>query len=398
MRKHRIYLDYVASTPVAKEVEKAMQPYFDMNFGNPSSLHSFGQEAQMAVDSARAQIADFLKCESREIIFTGSATEANNLALKGTVEYLKKKFPNQKFHIITLQIEHEAVLQPCLYLKNYFGVELTLLKVGTNGIVNLENVKKAIKDNTILVSIMYVNNEIGTIEPIKEVSKFINEIRQERQKSGNILPLIFHSDAVQALNYLDCRPKVLGVDLMTFSGHKIYASKGVGFLYKKENVGLLPLIHGGHQERELRGGTENVPYIVGIGKAIELVSKNKSEAKKIKSLRDYLKKEILQNIPRTRLNGDEKLVVPNILNFTFEGVDGESLIFALDREGIAVSSGAACAAKSQKPSHVLLAIGLNQNQAKSSLRISLGRLTTSQEIKIFAKKLKFIIEKLRKLA
>lgn len=393
----RIYLDYSASTPVDKEVEKVMRPYFSIHFGNPSSIHFFGQENQIAIDESRNKIAKYLKCQNQEIIFTGSATEANNLALKGTLIYLKKKFPEQKLHFITSQIEHEAVLKPCLYLENYWGIETDYIKPEKNGIIDAKNIEKILKENTVLVSIMYVNNEIGAIQPIKEIAQIIKKVRNERQKNKNNLPLIFHTDAVQALNYLDCRPNFLGVDLMTFSGHKIYGPKGIGFLYKKIGLNLIPLIHGGHQEYELRGGTENVAYIVGIGKAVELLTKNKSKIKKIKSFQDYLKKEIFKNIKGVKLNGDENLRVPNILNFTFEGIDGESLIFALDQEGIAVSSGAACAAKSQKPSHVLLAIGLSEKEAKSSIRVSMGRFTTLPELKIFIKKLKKIIEKLRKL-
>lgn len=392
----KVYLDYSATTPVDKRVEKEMQPYFGVCFGNPSSIHSFGYEAKIAVDEARTKISKFLECLPREIIFTGSASEANNFAIKGTIEGLRKKFPRKKLHFIVSEIEHKSVLEPALFLKDYWGIEVDYLKPKKNGIVNIKDIERVIKENTVLISLMYVNNEIGTIQPIEEVAQIIRKIRDRRKKNKNNLPIFFHSDGVQALNYLDCRPKKLGVDLMSFSGHKIYAPKGIGFLYKKENLFLVPLIHGGHQEYGFRAGTENTALIVGLAKAVELVKKERNN-KEIKNLTNYLKNEIFKNIKGVKLNGDEKKRVPNNLNFAFEKIDGESLIFALDQEGIAVSSGAACASKSQKPSHVLLAIGLSPGQAKSSLRITLGRPTTLSELKFFVKKLKKVVEKLRRL-
>lgn len=400
-RKNKIYLDYSATTPVDPRVAKKMMPYFSKEYGNPSSIHQFGQKALGAIDEARQKIASFLGCKASEIVFTGSATEANNLAIKGVVYKLYSINPNFKPHIITTKIEHDSILKVCEFLERE-GVEVTYLSPTTEGIVQPKDIQKALKENTALVSVMYANNEIGTIQPITEISKVIESFRRQNSKLPGLnyqLPL-FHTDAVQAVNYLDCNVNTLGVDLLTVSGHKIYGPKGVGALYVKTGIVLEPILHGGGQEKGLRSGTENVPAIVGLGEAISLVSKLKTQGHvtKLINLRDRLISGILKSIPEAKLNGSRKHRLPNNINFYFPGVDSETLIIALDQKGIAVSSGSACSTRSIEPSHVLLAIGLSPQQAKSCLRITLGRYTTKDEIDYFLKVLPSIIKKIKILS
>lgn len=374
-----IYLDYAATTPINREVLKAMRPYLKKDFGNPSSIHGFGQKALAAVDGARQKVADFLGCLSQEIVFTGSATEANNLAIFGLVK--------KGGHIITSGIEHHALFEPCQVLEKQ-GVEVTYLPVDRQGLVKISDVGKAIKQNTVLVSIMYANNEIGTIQPIAEIAKILKP------------KIYFHTDAVQAVNYLDCGVKKLGVDLLTMSSHKIYGPKGVGVLYVKKGTPLSPLIYGGDQENGLRSGTENVAGIVGLAAAIEGVQDPKIKIQSIKTrqLRDKLIKTVLKFIPDSRLNGSEVSRLSNNINFSFAGAEGEAIVIALDQKGIAVSTGSACSSKTLKPSHVLLALGLSEEQADCSLRISLGRNTTGEEISRFLKVLPGIVGRLRKIS
>ncbi len=396
----KIYLDFAATTPVDPAVLKEMRPYFGNDFGNPSSFHYFGQKASRAMEEARKNVADFLGCLPAEIIFAASATEANNLAIRGLTMALKKKVKTP--HIITSSIEHQAVLAPCRALEKE-GIEVTYLSVAKEGFVKLSDLKKAIKPNTVLVSIMYANNEIGTVQPISEIGSLLKTINYQSKNK-----IYFHTDAVQAANYLDCDVRKLGVDLLTLSAHKIYGPKGVGALYIKANTPIEPVIFGSEQEGGLRPGTENIPAIVGLGAAIEKIKnptsakasagKQKSKIKIIKRLKEKLFKGIIRNIPDVQLNGSPDNSLPNILNMTFLGAEGEAIGVALDVAGIAVSTGSACAAKDLKSSHVILALGFSEEEAHGAVRFSLGKYTTEKEINDVLKILPRIVEKLRKIS
>lgn len=394
----RIYLDYAATTPIEPKVLRAMLPFLKENFGNPSSVHYFGQKAQVAIDESRKKVAKFLGCSPEEIIFTGSATEANNLAIKGIAKNVQSKKP----HIITTQIEHKSVLESFKALEKK-GVEVTYLAVDDQGLISISNLAKKIKENTVLISIMYANNEMGVIQPIAEIGKLLKNINRIKEKS-KVQRTFFHSDAVQAVNYLDCNVDKLGVDLLTLSGHKIYGPKGVGALYIKKPTAhaqrtlIEAQISGGGQEQGLRSGTENVAGIVGLGAAIEKIKKEKGKIKKIKRLRDELVKGIFKTISNVKFNGILENSLPNIANVSFKGAEGEAIVVALDQKGICVSTGSACAAKSLEPSHVLLALGINEEEAHTSVRFSLGRYTTEREINNVLKILPKVIEKLRKIS
>jgi cysteine desulfurase len=428
----KIYLDYSATTPVDKEVMQVMSPYFLNKFGNPSSMHSFGQDAMAGVDKAREQAAHFLNCEPDEIIFTSGATESDNLAIKGVIKALLCQGyggrGNKKLHIITTSIEHSAVLEPCRELeKPSFaeamegkgGVEVTYLPVKSNGVVDIEKFKKAIKDNTVLVSIMHVNSEVGSIQPIREIGKIIRKINDKKLREWRKFPLIkskrdpsatlrvgrprpiyFHTDATQAINFLNCDVSWNYVDMLSMSGHKIYGPKGVGVLYIKSGVPIKPLQLGGHQENNLRSGTYNVPGIVGMGKALELLDKKTVEKNnlKIAKLRDMLVAGIKKDMPDVVFNTDKNNSTPSHANFSFLGVEGESILISLDLEGIAVSTGSACASGKLEPSHVLLAMGIKQEVAHNSIRFTLGKYTTEAEIKKTVKILPPIIKRLRKMS
>ncbi len=396
MPKKRIYLDYAATTPVDKRVMKAMTPYFSEKFGNPSSVHIFGQEASKAVEKAREKIAVFFNCSPTEIIFTSGATESNNLAIKGAVKkfYTEPKNKGIKPRLITDSIEHSCVLNTCRSLEKEGLAEVVYIAPNKEGIIQIKDIAAAINENTLLVSIMYVNNEIGTIQPIATIGKFLEKENANRKRK-----ILFHTDATQAVNYLDCDVEKLGVDLLSLSGHKIYGPKGVGALYVKKGTLLTRIQDGGEQERKMRAGTHNVPAIVGLGKALELVMKEKSKiAIKTEKLRDYLIARVLKEIPQSYLNGSAKKRIPNNANFRFDNVEGEGLLLSLDLEGIAVSTGSACASRSLEPSHVLLALGLKHEQAHGSLRLTLGKTTTRKEIDLVVNKLKVIIERLRKIS
>ena len=389
----KIYLDYAATTPCDPKVLRAMLPYFKKDFGNPSSIHGFGQKALNAMSEAREALADFLGCDAPEIVFTGSATEADNLAILGTVKAAKiPALPagRQKPHIITSQIEHPAVLESCRELEKR-GAEVTYLPVDKDGLVQVLELKKALKPNTVLVSIMYANNEIGTIQPIQEISEAIKKTNPK---------ILFHTDAVQAANFLDCDVKKLGVDLLTLSAHKIYGPKGVGALYAKKGTLINPVIYGGGHERGLRSGTENVAGIVGLGQAIkEIQNPNyKIQNIRIRQFRDKLIKNILKNIEGSRLNGSLTQRLPNNVNVSFEGAEGEAIVIALDQKGVATSTGSACSSGSLEPSHVLMALGLSEETAHGSLRLTLGRTNTLKDIEKVLKVLPFIIQKLRKIS
>jgi cysteine desulfurase len=394
----QIYLDHSATTPVDKTVLKAMLPYFSRIYGNSSSLHSFGQKALAAVNQARENIAKFLNCQIGEIIFTSGATEADNLAIFGVADILNKNSQNKKIHIITSAIEHPAVLEPFHQLEAR-GVEVTYLPVEKNGIVNLETFKKAIKDNTVFVSIMYVNSEIGSIQPIREIGKVIEKINKQRIKQGNKNKIYFHTDAVQALNFLNCDVKYLHVDLLSLSGHKIYGPKGVGALYVKSGTPIQGVQLGGHHEKNLRSGTLNVPGIVGLGEAIKLVSKNQvKDNKKIAKLRDKFIVLIKRKVPKIIINTDLKNATPAHANISFVGAEGESILIALDLEGVAVSTGSACASASLKASPVLLAMGIKDEIAHSTIRFTFGKNNTKEELKAVLKILPPLIKRLRRMA
>jgi len=383
-----------------------MEPYWRENFGNPSSIHTFGQKAIFGADKARAQAAEFFGCETEEIIFTSGATEANNLALCGIVKALKKEIPN--LHIITSQIEHDAILEPCHDLETE-GIEVTYLPVDSRGLVNPEDVKKAIKDNTVLVSVMYVNSEIGTVEPIKEIGRAIEKINEERfnawQRVGAAKKLpkprkvYFHTDATQAINFLNCQVNRLKVDLLSLSAHKIYGPKGVGLLYIRKGTKIAPIQLGGHHERNLRSGTLNVPGIVGLGEALSLITAEIQEKtnKKIASLRNKLVEGLQKNIPDIVLNTSRDCSTPAHAHFSFFGAEGESVLISLDFEGIAVSTGSACASNSLKHSYVLEAIGLSEENTNYSVRFTLGKDNTKEEVDKVIKVLPGIIKKLRKM-
>ncbi|MGB9675145.1 MAG: cysteine desulfurase NifS [Candidatus Nanoarchaeia archaeon] len=381
--KKIIYLDHAATTPVRDEVMAEMLPYFNEIFGNPSSIHSKGVEAAQAIEHARQRIAKILNCEPTEIIFTSGGTESVNLAIKGVALANKDKGK----HIITQKTEHNAVLKACKWLEHQ-GFEVTYLNVDKHGLVSPEDLQKNIKTNTILVSIMYANNEIGTIQPIKELARIC--------KSKGVF---FHTDACQAAGYLDIDVKNLGIDLMSLNGSKIYGPKGIGLLFVKKGLMLEPLIHGGGQEHGLRAGTENVPAIIGLAKALELAQKEKEkECKRLANLRDYLIKQVLEKIPNAKLNGHPSQRLPNNIHFSFMGIEGEALLYLLDKEGICASTGSACSSKSLEESHVLKAIGLPIEYSHGSVRFSLGKSTTKEDIDFLLEILSKSVAKLRQFS
>ncbi len=383
MMKKKIYLDYAATTPTDPRVVKAMLPYFTKSFGNPSSIHSFGQEGKRAIEEARDKVANLIGAESEEIVFTSGGTEADNFALKG-VAFANEKKGN---HIITTAIEHHAVIEACKFLEKR-GFKVIYLPVDRDGLVNPEDVKKSITDKTILISVMHANNEIGTIEPIVEVGK----IAQERE-------IYFHTDAVQTTGHLPLDVDELNVDLLSMSSHKLYGPKGVGALYIRKGTRVISFMHGGEQERRRRASTENVPGIVGLGKAVEIAKEEMNEeAKHLTSLRDRLINGILERIREVRLNGHPTQRLPNNVNVSIEFVEGESMLLNLDLAGVAASTGSACSSSSLEPSHVLLAIGLSPEIAHGSLRFTLGRGTNEEDINYVLEILPKIVTKLRSMS
>lgn len=383
MKKKKIYLDYAATTPVDPRVLKAMLPYFSEKFGNSMSLHSFGQEARKALEESREVVAKLMGARPQEIIFTGSATESNNLALKGVALANKSKGN----HIIISQIEHPSIMETAKWLESQ-GFEVSRVSVDKYGLVDPQKIKKLIKKGTILVSILHASNEIGTIQPIKEIGKIC-------QKAG----VLFHSDAAQTFGKIEVNVNEMMVDLLTVSAHKMYGPKGVGALFIKEGTKILPILHGGGQEEGLRPSTVNVASIVGFAAACQICQKGmKKEFKRLWNLREKVIKGVLKKIPHSQLNGHPKKSLPNIVNFSFKGVEGESLVVQLDLLGIATSTGSACSTEKLEPSHVLLAIGLKPEQAHSSLRVSFGRWTTEKDINYFLKVLPQIVKNLRKIS
>ena len=384
---YHIYLDTAASTPAADEVIAEMLPYLKERYGNPSSIHKFGRETTRAIHLARKRVVEMIGASSpREITFTSGGTEANNLALKGTAMHVKSKMP-EKNMIITSSIEHDAVLEPCKDLEDR-GFVIMHLPVTGEGLVRPSELKSMMTDNVALVSIMYANNEVGTIQPIKELVEIAHQAGA-----------LFHTDAVQAAGKLPLNVQNLGVDMMSLSSHKINGPKGVGALYIKSNLKILPIIHGGGQEWYLRSGTENVPGIVGFGKACELATKRMSQYQEhVACLRDYVIERVLQEIPRSRLNGLRTERIPNNAHFTFFGVNGEDLIIKLDENGIAASTGSACSVKKQKQSHVLKAMGFSYEEITGSLRLSLGMHNTRDEVDRAVDILSNVVKELRELS
>lgn len=369
----RIYLDHAATTPLDSDVFAAMKPYFSEEFGNPSSVHSYGRDAQEAVDRARHAVAGVLGCLSQEVIFTGSATESNNCAIRGIVENAKKKgiVP----HVIASSIEHESVASPLKALERD-GVSVTYLPVSKGGFVDPVAVADALTECTVLVTVMYANNEIGTIQPIRAIADIIGNFRKKNKEV-----VYFHTDAAQAAYFLPCRIADLGVDLMTLSGHKAYGPKGIGALYVKKNTPLAPLLLGSGQEYGKRSGTENVPGIVGMGAALAKAAQTREEVgKRVTELRDHFIARVQEEIPGAQLNGAQSDRLPGNANFLFQGVRSQDLLYMLDEEGIAASAGSACQSKALSYSHVLHELGLSEKDANASIRFSLGKDTTQKDI------------------
>jgi len=379
----QIYLDYAATTPTHPEVVEAMLPYFTEAFGNPSSIYSYGQEAKGAIEEARVKVANLIGARDEQIVFTSGGTEADNFALKGVA------FANESKgkHIITSSIEHHAVIETCKFLASR-GFLVTYLPADQYGIVDPSEVKKAITDKTILISVMHANNEVGTIEPIAEIGRIARE-------AG----VYSHTDAVQTVGHIPVDVNQLGVDLLSMSAHKLCGPKGVGALYIRKGTKLAPFIHGGEQERRRRASTENVPGIVGFGRAAELAQQEMSqEAPRLTTLRDQLIKGILERIDHTRLNGHPLKRLPNNVNVSVDFVEGESVLLNLDLEGICASTGSACSSSTLEPSYVLLAMGLSPEQAHGSLRFTLGKWTTEEDIGRVLEVLPPVVAKLRAMS
>ena len=381
--KTRIYLDNAATTRTAQEVVDAMLPYFTESYGNPSSIYELGQRSKEAITNAREEIARVIGAKTEEIYFTGGGSEADNWAIKAAYEAYK----NKGNHIITTKIEHHAVLHTCQYLEKQ-GARVTYLDVDENGLVDLDQLQKAITPETILITIMFANNEIGTIEPVKEIGMTARE-------HG----ILFHTDAVQAFGQVPIDVDEMNIDMLSSSAHKINGPKGIGCLYIRKGVKIRSFVHGGAQERKRRAGTENVPGIVGYGVAAQMAAETMEErTKKERELRDYFIRRVLEEVPYVRLNGDPVKRLPNNANFSFQFIEGESLLIMLDMKGIAGSSGSACTSGSLDPSHVLLAIGLPHEIAHGSLRLTLGADTTKEDLDYTLEQIKEIVQKLRNLS
>ena len=379
----KVYLDNNATTKVDEEVVKAMIPYFSEYYGNPFSLHLFGAETGKAITEARQTIADILKAKPSEIIFTASGSEADNLAIRG----IAKAYKHRGKHIITSTIEHPAVKNTFMDLMED-GFEITMVPVDENGVMIMDEFKKALREDTILVSVMHANNEVGSFQPIEEIAK----ITKERK-------IIFHVDAVQTMGKVEIYPEKMGIDLLSFSGHKFHAPKGIGVLYKRDGVRLARIITGGNQEGKRRPGTSNVPYIVGLAKALQMAVANmKEEWNREETLRDYFEDEVSKRIPEIKINGKGARRLPGTSSITFKYLEGESMLLNLSLKGIAVSSGSACSSDSLQPSHVLLAMGVPAEFAHGTLRFSLSKYTTKEEIDYTIEALVEIIGKLRELS
>ena len=378
--KKFVYMDHAATTFTKKEVLDEMLPYFTEEFGNPSSVYSFSRATKKAVETAREKVAKAIGAKDDEIFFTGGGSEADNWAIKG-VAFANRKKGN---HIITTKIEHHAVLHTCEFLEKN-GFEVTYLPVDEYGMVSVDDVKNAITDKTILISVMFANNEVGTIEPIKEIGKIAHE-------KG----IYFHTDAVQAVGNVPIDVNDMNIDLLSLAGHKFYGPKGVGALYIRKGVKIDNLIHGGGQEKGRRAGTENIPGIVGLGKAIEMATSDiEGHSQKLRTMRDKMIKGIQENIPYAKLNGHREKRLPGNINFSFSFIEGESMLLLLDQKGICASTGSACSSGSLEPSHVLMAMGLPHELAHGSIRLTLGDLTKEEDIDYVLDALKEVVSKLR---
>ena len=379
----KIYMDHNATTPLHPEALDAMLPFLKDNFGNPSSIHWAGRGVKKYIDEAREKVANLLNADPFEIVFTAGGSESDNLAIKGVANVLKKKTN----HIITTQVEHPAVLTTCQYMEKR-GCKVTYLPVDHDGMIDLDELRDSITNKTVLISIMYANNETGTLFPIKEIGEIAAD-------NG----IVFHTDAVQAAGKIPIDVKDLKVNLISLSGHKLYAPKGIGCLYVKKGTSLVPLIHGGHQEGGRRAGTENTPGIVGLGKACEIANRDmESQLKRITKLRDRLYKGIIEKLDHVKLNGHPVNRIPNTLNLSFEFIEGESLLMNLDMEGVAVSSGSACTSGSLKPSPVLMAMAVPSEIAQGSLRFSLGLGNTEEDVEYVLGVLPEIVNRLRSMS
>lgn len=383
-----IYLDHAGTTPTDPRVLEAMLPYFTQLYGNPSSIHTVGQEARHALDSSRERVARVLGCRTSEIVFTSGGTESDNAAIIGAATALRET-GNQ---VITSSVEHHAVLHTCQYLEN-LGYDVTYLPVDQFGAVSPEQVYNATGPGTTVVSLMYANNEIGTINPIADISQAVRQRAQELDRT-----IVMHTDGVQAAGFLDLNVRSLGVDMMSLSGHKFYGPKGTGVLFVRRGTPYLPLLLGGGQERERRSGTENIAGIVGLATALETAnSERKSSSEHCSLLRDKIIEDVIASIPDVKLNGHPTDRLPNSVNFSFDGVEGESILLGLDMAGVAASSGSACSSGSLEPSHVLLALGQTAEQARSSLRITLGKENTDEEVDYLLGVLPDLVARLRQL-
>jgi len=383
----RVYLDHAATTPVDEEVLKAMLPYFTKKFGNPSSLHSLGREAHDAIEKSREEVAKIIKAKEGKILFTSGGTESDNLAIKGIAHQNAEKRKERGPHIITSSIEHPAVLETCKKLEEE-GFEVKYLKVDRYGLIDIEDLQESISKGTFLISIMFANNEIGTIEPVEEIGKIARDF-----------DILFHTDAVQAVGKVDIDVDKMNIDLLSISAHKVYGPKGVGALYVREGIKLTPLLTGGGHERGLRSGTENVPGIVGLGEACKIARQRmERDAEHMKFLRDKLIEGTLGNIEESHLNGHPEKRLVNNAHFRFTAVEGESLVLSLDQEGICASTGSACSSKKLRPSHVLLAIGLSPIEAHGSLRLTLGRENREEEIDYVLEVLPRVVDRLRRIS
>ncbi|MYC31449.1 MAG: cysteine desulfurase [Chloroflexi bacterium] len=383
-----IYLDHAGTTPTDPQVLEAMLPYFTHLYGNPSSVHTIGQEAKHALDNSRERVAGVLGCRTSEVVFTSGGTEADNAAIQGVAAALQQTGN----HIITTSVEHHAVLHTCQYLENQ-GYEVTYLPVDEYGAVSPEQVYNATEPRTTLVTIMYANNEIGTINPISEIAQAVRRRSQELDRT-----IVTHTDAVQAAGFLDLNVRRLGVDMLSLSGHKFYGPKGTGLLFVRRGTPYLPLLLGGGQERERRSGTENIAGIVGMALALEMADAGRDSASEhCTRLRDRIVREVTEAISDTRINGHPTNRLPNNINFSFEGVEGESILLGLDMAGVAASSGSACSSGSLEPSHVLLALGQTADLARSSLRLTLGKENTDEEVDYLLGVLVDLVQRLRQL-
>lgn len=370
-----IYLDYAAATPVDRRVLKAMEPYFSAKFHNPSATYLTGKSVKKDLEQARETVAKNIGSRPSEVIFTAGGTEANNLAIKGVL------LATPGSHVVTTALEHDSIRMPLAYMEN-IGFSQTEITPRPNGIVDPDAVVAAVTDKTVLVSVMYANNEIGTVQPVRQIAEKLAKIRKERKADGNDLPLYFHTDACQAANYLDVHAKNLGVDMMTLNGGKIYGPKQSGILYASSNARLIPLVHGGGQEMGMRSGTENTAACIGFARALDIATaKRKSESERMQNLQKLFVDLISQKIPSAQLNGSRDLRLPNNVHVTIPGIDNERIIFALDEFGIQCAAGSACSASSAESSHVLKSLGMSDDEARSSLRFSMGRETTESEIK-----------------